>query len=256
MKAIDKYIKAKFKIKSEVRVELIKRIIYISIGVLIMILCGEEREFVLYISIAASIFSAYNLLLIIGMSQSLVYDFFPLKNVKENKKTSKAMNYFYSYMFLGGLVPLMFEINKISNTINGMELFWKSSIIGIFLAFLVSIVLKKVNPSIFLDSDLRINLYAGLFVGLFLLCPAIASFINHFNLNGQVKYQTFKILDKGDSTRKGISYTLFLDMGDNNEEKFEIPENFYPKVRKGDNIILGSKKGNLGYDFVVEFYKK
>ena len=181
MKQIKKY-KKSFKPKeSEIRKEFYKRLLYIFLGIIPIILVWEQKGLEKFIGLVGFLFSMYQLIMTIVMSQQIVDDFFPPKTAFEfrTEPMDKFIYYFAMTIFFSGAFLINFEIGVIERTINGTSFFWYSALIGVAIATLITIILKLIKPSVYYESDRRSSVHWGLFFGFFLLLPTIASFINH-----------------------------------------------------------------------------
>ena len=194
-------------------------------------------------------------MLLIGMSQFIVDDFSPPKTVYETKTTpfDKFMYYFSAVFFCIAAVFLVFEIRRIDNTLNGMKLFWVAGFSGIGVATILTILLKWKTPSVYHESKRRYAIHFGLFVGFFLLLPAIASFTNHYFAKETVTCKNYPVDRKSMGGKRNQSSWLFLKLENGDEERFDVSRNFYDKVSEGGQVKLCTKKGKLGFDFVTNF---
>ena len=156
-------------------------------------------------------------------------------------------------IFFSGIVFEIFEIRVIDNTINGTGLFWKSGLLGISIAAMLILFLKKISPSVYNESDRRFSIFFGLHIGLFLLIPAIISFINHkFSQDSEVCLN-YDVTRKSIGGKRNESSWIFLKMNDKNDERFEVSRDFYNTVEEGKKIQLCTKTGTFGYSFVTDF---
>jgi hypothetical protein len=240
---------------SKIRKEFYRRLLYIALGIIPMILLWYQKGPERYIALAGFIFSAIQVLVIVGTSKDIVDDFFPPKTYNETttKPFDSFMVYFAITLFFLGLFFELFEIKIIDNTLGGSALFWKSAFVGIFIAIILTIILKLTKSTVFDESDRRFSVYFGLFIGFFLFIPALASFINHTFSDNKIDCQTYQIARKSLGGKRDETSWLFLHMNNNSIERFEVNRNFYERVYEGGEIKLCTKKGKLGYDFVVKF---
>lgn len=240
---------------TEIRKEFYKRLIYVCLGIFPIIFVWEQKGPERFIGLAGFVFSMCQLILIIGMSQIIVDDFFPPKTYyeKTTKRIDKFIYYFAMTLFFGGLVFEIFEISVIDNTINGATFFWKSAFIGVAIASLITIILKLTNSSVYDESSRRYSVHFGLFIGFFLFIPAIASYINHTYAENNINCKTYEIVRKSTGGKRNKSSWLFLKLDNKSEERFDVSRVFYDKVSEGGQVQLCTKKGKLGYDFVEKF---
>ena len=240
---------------NNIRKVFFKRLFFIFLGILPLFILGNEKGPIRYIAGAGFLFSLYQLIGIIYASQSIVDDFFPPKinSEKITKPFDRKLYYFSNYYFGGSLLFLIFEIRKIDNTISGTQLFWRAGFIGMIMATILTLILKKTNPSVFYLSSRRYVVYFGLFVGSFLFVPSSASFINHFFSEKESTCKNYKIIRKSKGGKRNKESWLYLRVGNDNEERFDVTRNIYDKTKEGEQIQLCTKKGRLGYDFVIDF---
>lgn len=185
----------------------------------------------------------------------IVDDFFPpkIEFEKKVKPFDKFIFYFSNYFFGASLIFMLFEIRKIDNTILGTQLFWKSGFIGILIALIITLIIKRTNPSVYHLSSRRYVVYFGLFIGFFLFTIAFSSFINHFFCDKTISCKDYEIKRKSKGGKKDQESWLFLKIENNIEERFDVTESIYDLTNEGGEIQLCTKKGKLGYEFVTEF---
>jgi hypothetical protein len=255
MKPRKKYIKSRQTKISEVRKEFYKRLLYIFLGIIPILLLFENNGPERYIGLAGFLFSMYQFIITIIMSQQILDDFFPPKTTFElkTKPFDKFIYYFAMTLFFCGIVFLIFEIHIIDNTVNGATFFWQSALIGFALASIITIILKLTKPSVYYESNRRYSVHFGFFVGFFLLTPAMSSFVNHNFAEITENCKTYEIVRKSTGGRRNKSSWLFLKLDKNSEERFVVSQTFYNNVSEGEQIKICTRKGKLGYDFVEEF---
>ena len=155
-------------------------------------------------------------------------------------------------LFFSGLVFEIFEIRNIDNTIDGVKLFWTFAFIGLLLAALVTFLLKVFKPSVYYESNRRLSVHLGLFIGLFLICPAFACFINQSLTDDMTMIEEYTILEKSSSSSRNQEYYLYLDFN-SDKQRVTVWKTFWEKVEEQQKIILLTKKGILGYKYIIEF---
>lgn len=239
------------------RKEFYKRLLYIGLCIIPIVLFGDEKGTFRLVPLPFFLIGMYNLLLIISLSPFIIYDFFPPKVTFEKvaKPFDKFLYYFSSALFFTSLVFLLFEIRKIDNTINGTQLFWRAGFAGIALAILLTIILKITNPSVYFENKRRYTVHFGLFVGMFLLTAASTSFINHFYAATDKSYKNYTIIRKGTSGSRNKEHFIHIITENNTEERFSIKKALHEELTEGGKIELCMVKGKLGYDYVTGFNK-
>lgn len=242
---------------SEIRKDFYKRLSYIGLCVIPILLFADNKGTFRLVPLPFFLIGMYQLILIIGLSQYIVDDFFPPKTLyeKTTKPFDKFLYYFASTLFFIGLILLIFEISKYDNTINGTRLFWIAGFVGIGLAVILTILLKLFQPSVYFESKRRYTVHFGLFIGLFLVSAAITGFINHHFADATTFCKSYPIKRKSTSSGRSTEYFFFLTMDNNNEERFSVGKSRYENFEEGEQIELCMKKGKFGFDYVTKFNK-
>ena len=124
---------------------------------------------------------------------------------------------------------------------------------GILIAAVLILILKKTNPAILYERKMRTNLVGALVLGCIFVSAAVASFINHRYADADQNCHIYSIEQKAQNTRKGHLYLLYIKADDNCEERFEVSGDLYKSVKEGGPVVLCTRKGALGFDFVTEF---
>jgi len=199
----------------------------------------------------------YQLIQIIKRSQFIIDDFFPPKTLHEKitKPFDKFVYYFATTLFFTGLICQIFEIRNFDNTIDGTRLFWTAGSIGIIIAIVITAILKVSFPSVYYESKRRYTVYFGIFLGSFLLIPAVVGFINHYYADNNKICKRYVIKRKGIGGSRSKEYFIHLTLDNNKDERFSIGKTRYENFSEGEEIELCMKKGKLGFDYVTEFNK-
>lgn len=237
---------------STVRKGFYKRLIYLGIAIILMVFLTEQKAAPVSIGIAVLFFGLYQLLIIIINSPDIVDDFFPAKTYNEASPDpfDQFMYRFSAFLIIAGIVFVVFENKGIENTVDGSMFFWTYAIIGVLIATIVTIILKRRNPSVYYESKRRFTVHVGLFLGLFLIVPSIASFINQYACYSEVACKEYTIAEKATGAKN--SSWLFIEIN-GQKERFEVSRTFLNSVKEGEQVTLFIQKGRLGYDFVKEF---
>jgi hypothetical protein len=173
------------------------------------------------------------------------------------KPFDEFLCYVATCLWFGGLILLIFEIKAIENTINGLKLVGFAGFLGIFLALFTTMELKKLNSSVYKAFDTRFIMYFGVFVGSFFLTLFAASILNRTFATKNKRARIYTIHSKftGNKTGREIMnpFWLFLNIEEQGEERFDVPESIYRHVKEGDYVLLYTSRGLLGFDFVTEF---
>lgn len=242
---------------SKTRKDFYKRLIYIGLCVIPIVLFAESKGIFRLVPLPFFLIGMYQLIQIIGNSPMIVDDFFPprVEEEKTVKPFDKFMYYFSSILFFMGLVALIFEIKKFDNTINGTRLFWTSGVVGIGHAIAVTIILKLTHPSVYYESKRRFVVYSGLFIGLFLTATALAGFINHHFADPTPYCKKYKIEQKSISGSRSKEYFFFISVDHHTEERFSVGKKRYDDFSEREEIELCILRGRLGFDYVIAFNK-
>lgn len=245
----------KKKENSEIRKEFYRRLLYIGLSIIPIWLIGDEMGIVRFIGLLFLMIIAVQVLFIIKESVQIVDDFFPPKvsYEKEVKPFDKYVENFVGGFFFTGLIFQIFEIEKIDNTIDGIELFWNSAFIGLLLAVLITAILKKIQPSVYHESKRRYTVYFGLFIGMFLWVTAATNFINHYYAEEVVTCTSYTISRKSKGGKSNEASWLFLEIKPKDIQRFDVDASLYDSVTEGGQVELCTQKGKFGYEYVVEF---
>ncbi|SHG26773.1 hypothetical protein SAMN05443549_10356 [Flavobacterium fluvii] len=242
----------------EIRKIFYKRLLYIGICIIPIIIFADNKETFRLVPLPFFLFGMYQLIQIIGLSQLIVDDFFPPKTLyeKTTKPFDKFIYYFSFTLFFIGLISLTFEIRNFDNTINGTKLFWTAGFTGIAIAIIVTIILKLTRPSIYYESKRRYTVHFGFFVGLFLISTSLTGFVNHHFADNIKICKKYIIERKSTSNgRTSNEYFFYLKTENNNEERLSVGKTRYKNYEEGEKIELCMLKGKFGFLFVKEFNK-
>jgi hypothetical protein len=242
---------------SEIRKDFYKRLFYIGLCVIPVIIFADDKGTFRLVPLPFFLIGMYQLIQIITRSQLIADNFFPPKTLyeKTTKPFDKFVYYFATTFFFTGLICQIFEIRNFDNTINGTKLFWTAGFIGIAIAIVLTGVLKLKFPSVYYESKRRFTVHFGLFLGCFLLVPAVVGFINHHYADNNKICKTYMIKRKGISGSRSKEYFIHLTLENNKEERFSIGKTRYENFNEGEEIELCMMQGKFGFDYVTEFNK-
>ena len=147
--------------------------------------------------------------------------------------------------------------NIIDHTIQGMRLTWIGVFIGLVVATLCTIVLKKQKPGAYFDKRRTQNLNVSFFVGFMTLGASLCIFINWGFADKELVCQSYKIdtISSTESYSEGSGsrvYYVFIVIN-NKRERFQIWKNIYDKISDSGRIDLCVLHGALGYNYVKTF---
>jgi hypothetical protein len=237
-----------------IRKDFFRRLAFIGLGLVPIVLLWENKGPERFVALAGFLLAAFNVIIIVQSLQVIVDDFSPPKRHYETKTKpfDKFVYYSAAVLFGAGILLGILEIPRIDNTIDGASLFWIYSGVGVALAAVITMVLKKVSPSIFFESSRRLTVYFGLFLGLSLAVPFTASFTNgHFSATS-TECREYTILRKSTGGKRNRSSWIFLKI-DKEEERFDVTHEFWNRVQEGEAVILCTRRGKLGYEVVTNF---
>ncbi len=214
-----------------------------------------------YVALMFFLSAGFQLRILILNSNLIIDSFFPPKNYheKSQKPFDKFIFYFANAFFFSSLCALLFEIRQFGNTLNASSFFWKSGGIGLLVAFCITIILLKFRPSVYYNSQRRFAVHGGLFLGFFLIAPAIASYVNHAYADEKTVCKDLSVLQKKESKdrkRNRMDYYIYLNINSTEEERFEIKKALYNEIAVGDLVEVCTQRGKLGYQYVTEITTK
>ncbi len=250
IKQIQKYISE----LDVLRYEFFKRVLYILVCIIAIIQIEDKRGS--YVMVGLLVFMTFQLLWIIAYSQSLLDDFFPPKKQHEiqPKRFDEIMsNRVTVVLTFVGLGFLYCELAHIQNTLFGRQLFWYGAFLGIVLAIINIKVLKQISPTICDTGHRRYSIYFGFYVGLFLLIPALGSFINYQFRSVDINCSTYTIQSKSISTSSERDAYLLKIYINGRIEDFEVSELVFENAGENKTIELCTQKGYLNYEVVYYF---
>ncbi len=243
---------------SETRMEFYKRLFYMSLGIIPILFLYDNKGPERFLALAGFVFSTYHLIKILISLHNIVDDFYPPKAAFEFRTgTFETVIFYFSIALLFTSIACFYsELTNLDNTVHGLKLFLISALVSIALTIVITTILKKIKPTIYYESNRRITIYSGFFIGLVLLLPAAACLINRKFASGNSNCEVYVIQKKATSAgRANISSYLFLKLKNGNTERFEVDREFYNAVKESELIELCVIHGALGFDFATEFRK-
>ncbi len=185
---------------------------------------------------------------------------------KQMPNRFKWVHYSSGALFFMALIALVFEIDAIENTLRGVQLFLIAGFAGVLLAVVTIAVMMEVfpalfparhisNPSspvVFLIKIARNSVAHTLFLGLFFLAPAVASFANRRFARAEEICRNYPVVKKMDA-RRSRALWLWLKTDERSEERFTVDLDLFNLAREGGQVVLCTRKGALGYEFVTVF---
>ena len=155
-------------------------------------------------------------------------------------------------IFFAGLILMTLEVDTIINTVHGSKFFLIFGGTGVLIFIVLMAVFKIKTPSLFYESNRRLSIYLSLFIGLILMVPAIAVFINKNFTTGSTEYKKFYVTSK---TIVGSRQTdpIIHCIVEGKEERFDPKKPEWIKIVAGDSLELCLNKGFFGYYYVAKF---
>lgn len=171
---------------------------------------------------------------------------------------SNLLGRFAKIFLLVGLLSILptIMLNMIDRTIHGMRLTWIGILIGLVLALLVMLILKKRYPNPYAYD--KLNIHICFFVGFMSLCPALCNYINIGFSNPEITCQSYTLVEKTSTRSNGRHFTMtpncyIIIYINNRKEHFQVYNSIYEKLHEGGQVKLYVKHGALGFDYVEKF---
>lgn len=238
---------------TDAKKDLLKNVLLTVAGLLpVLLLENSKNWLVIFIQIAGVLIAALNFILIFSNLQFFLDEVFPAKTFDDKSKNSTHQIIVVGthVLFYCGAIAMIFETNKIDNTINGLNFFFVSGATGIFIALLSMRLIKRISKTMYDDSTRRYTVFLGLPLAFLMLFPAMGSFVNRQFAQKEIDCRKVIVESKGTDSRNRQCY-LFCDIGNRNE-RFVAGRAFYETVIEGSEIELCVQKGGLGYEFVKD----
>ena len=224
--------------------------IFILIGVLIIIIFGNEKSWLRYFNVLAIFIILRGFIWFVLISEKLLFYIFPTKTIRE--KNAKFKDQIWSHismvLFFSGLVFLIFQMNNIENIIEESSFWKKFGFLGFSFSLICLFFLYKIQPSVFSESGRRYSVIFGFILGLTSLTISTTSFLNKKNAEIEIVRTEFTINRK---SKKNSSHWIFIKIKES-ERRFEIKPILWNKLKVGDRVLLELQKGHFEYDFVNE----
>jgi len=229
--------------------------IIILVGILVIIVFGNETSWLRYFNILAILIILRSLIWFISNSEELLFYIFPTKTIREKKPKLKLKDKIWSHismvLFFSGLVFLIFQMSNIENIIEESS-FWKNfGILGFSFSLVCLFFLNKFQPSVFSESGRRYSVIFGFVFGLSGLTISTSSLLNKTNANKETIRSEFTVRRKSTGGKKNKSHWIFITIKQS-ERRFEIKPNLWNNLKVGDTVLINLQKGYYEYDFVTE----
>lgn len=242
------------KTESFFRQDFYKSLLIILPCIIILYFLRDEKGPLRLVAGGAFLLMMYKVIVLIQLSPEIIEEFFPPK-VEIEIKTKPFDRIVYkasSYFFFFSMIVMLFQIRRIDNTINGTNLLFKFGFYGVLFGILVLYILKLISPSIYNTGNRRFAITFISIVGFFLLTAATASFINYYCPKEQPKSSSYLIKRKSLGGKRNNNHLLFIEFYKNEDERIEVSENVYNKIKEGGKVNLTTQKGFFGYKTIID----
>lgn len=227
--------------------------ILILIGILIIIIFGNEISWLRYFNVIAILIILRGLIWFISNSEELLFYIFPTKTIREKKPKlkDKIWSHIAMTLFFSGLVFLIFQMNNIENIIEEKN-FWKNfGLLGLSFGLIGLFFLYKIRPSVFNESGRRYSVVFGFILGFTALTISTASYLNKKNSEKRVIQSEYIINRKSTGGKKNNSHWVFIKIR-KSERRFEINPKLWNELEIGETVLVKTQKGKFEYEFVIE----
>lgn len=236
-----------------IRKEALKSLTLLAIGIIITALVWAEKGFLRFIVLLSLFTILYGIYGLLKNAFGLYYSFFPVKPniIRPVGPRYKGIYYASIGLFWVAIISSIFEMDKIDNTIKGIELFWQYGLTGIFVSVVLLLFIELMAKSVYNIFGRRFSISFALGVGLFLLFPTTASYYNRSYASDTIQCEKYTVVSKnrlGFQNRYKSSY-INVEI-EKKTERLKVYSELYDKLAINDSVELCIKKGALGFSFV------
>jgi len=230
--------------------------IQILVGIGIIIPFYDTITELRFVALGGFLIAIYGIIKLVVNSEAILFHYFPTKHKREKKpkKGDKRIENASGFVFLIGIIFLIFRIVPLDNTIGGLQLFFYSAGLGFLLGIGIVLIIKLLRPSVFYDSSRRLGVILSFGLGFGMFFAASASFINEKKADTDLLTKEVEIVTKSSNTRKSPAYYIFVKI-DGDEERIELNKKVWDSFRDGDMVTLELKKGYFNYPFITYLKK-
>ena len=233
---------------------LLKNIALTLVGIIPALIFDKSKNWGLIIlKIFGVIVAGLNFIFIFINLQSYLDDLFPKKTYHQ-KSVNAIDNYIYNginIVFFIATIFMLTQINQIDNTLHGSTMFWNSILFCILFSLITIFILSQKSKTLHQDSNRSYTVILGVPLIFIMLVPALANFINRQFADKQITCKEYLVKSIGESTKgKQPFVNLIIDSSD---ERFAITRDFYEAAIDQEKIVLCTRKGLLGYEYVSQF---
>jgi hypothetical protein len=167
------------------------------------------------------------------------------------KNHEKSRGNLLVWLMIASMLPLLFQINSLENTVGGLKLFWWSVVTGVIVGFGISYFMARR----FLSSSERTSLYNLYFFSVWawtFLTPACASILNRYAPSSAPYKKVFSVSGRCVATgRGGPSYYLLFRTG-NSIERVQVSQQFFRSRKSGNQMVFTMRSGFLRFPVIDE----
>jgi preprotein translocase subunit YajC len=240
-------------IKKQIR----KHFIWILVGVLIILILGNEVSWLRYFNVLAILILFRSIIWFVANSEELLFYLFPIKLIREPKSNQKGKiwSHISMVLFFTGIVFLIIQMNTIENIIEELK-FWKVfGILGFGFSVTCLFVLYKIQPSVFTESGRRYSVIFGFVLGITSLTVSTSGFLNKAKADEETIQLEYIVNRKSVGGKRNGIHWVFTEIK-GAERRFKIKSELWNGLKVGDKVLLKTQKGYFGYDFVTEIKPK
>jgi len=161
----------------------------------------------------------------------------------------------YSLLILAGAFLHYVQREHIQNTIGVRSFYLLVILFGIISAALITLILKKLTPTIYESVRIKGAVAFGFFIGLTFLSLAGGIIINRtFADPTTTECNRYTILKKDRvGSKSRTSCVIYVDFEQSKNKKIIVDWTLYKDIQEGEGIEICTQKGRLGYRFFSEF---
>lgn len=182
-----------------------------------------------------------------------------MKGKQNNLKSVDNLDDFSVVFFFFNILFLLYEKKAILNTINGLELFYRSLFVGAIIASIFLVILNYKNPLFYSQSKRKLILNFQIFMSIAFFTATTTNLINCKLADDILICKNYSIQKINYETGNGRHYSnakIDLKLENNQNQTFEIDIDLYLQLLGTGEIKLCKRKGIFGYDYVTRFESK
>ena len=168
------------------------------------------------------------------------------------KRTDKILDVI-AWIFLFVSIALLSTSGRIlENIIHGNRFIIKFGLLGLIIAIIVLFVIYKTNKQYFQnETNARESAILSYFFGIIVVTFFLCGFYNNYTAKQNQAYSEIVVADKAENIRYRTGYIKLAFNG--KIERFDVKMNVWNKIEKNDTIGIVVGKGNLGYQYIIQF---